>query len=61
MYTLSSNEGKAANEDKEDDDDVVEEVVDDSASKRIHSWDPFNSVVAPKVKKYARRYLYLTF
>jgi hypothetical protein len=48
MYTLSLNKGKAANEDKEDDDDVVEEVVNDSASKRIDSWDPFNSVVAPK-------------
>jgi hypothetical protein len=48
MYTLSLNKGKAANEDKEDDDDVVEKVVDDSASKRIDSWDPFNSVVAPE-------------
>ncbi len=48
MYTLSLNKGKAVNEDKEDNDDVVEEVVNDSVSKRIDSWDPFNSVVAPK-------------
>ncbi len=48
MYTLSLNKGKAANEDKEDNDDVVEDVVNDSASKRIDSWNPFNSVVAPK-------------
>ncbi len=48
MYTLSLNKGRAANEDKEDNDDVVEEVVNDSASKRIDSWDPFNSVVTPE-------------